>query len=268
MWIVVATAVVVVVALVSVGGLLLFRRLVGNRLDNNEAAGFLFGAIGILYGALLAFIVFATWESYAGAEREVTTEGADIIAVYRDTQQFPAPYRAATQSALRTYLTSVMASEWAAHGNLIVHSTPDLLNPVWDLYRQVEPSGALSDAEYASATERLHQLEIQRHLRHLSGEQTLPDIFWPILIAGSVIVVLFSFAFHQERVATQAVMTGLLAALLSMVLLLIFSLNQPFTGPVAVSKQPLLHALAQFDAIDLKAPTSSPSPSLSPTPIR
>lgn len=39
-----------------------------------------------------------------------------------------------------------------------------------------------------------------------------------------------------------------------MVLLLIFSLNQPFTGPIPVSQQPLQHALAQFDAIDLQAP--------------
>ena len=255
-WIALASLVVGGVALAAVAGLLVFRLLARGHPGNNDVAGILFGAVGILYGALLAFIVFATWESYSGAEREVTTEGADIIAVYRDTQQFPDPLREQTQAALRTYLNAVMDREWASHGLLLAHTTPDLLNPVWDLYRQVEPSGVLSEAEYASATERLHQLEIQRHLRHLSGEQTLPDLFWPVLIAGSIIVILFSFAFHQERVATQAVMTGLLAALLSMVLLLIFSLNQPFTGPIPVTKQPLLHALAMFDAIDLPAATA------------
>jgi hypothetical protein len=266
MWILFAAVGVLTVALVAVLGLLVVRRTsLHLRLgSSNDVAGLLFGAVGILYGALLAFIVFAEWESYYGAEQAVTAEGADVIAVYRDTQEFPAPLRQETQAALRTYVTSVMANEWASHGNLISHSTPDLLNPVWDLYREVQPARALSEAEYSSATERLHQLEVQRHLRHLSGEQTLPDVFWPVLVVGGVIVVLFSYVFYQENLAVQALMTGLLAGLLSMVVLLIFSLNQPFTGPIPVSQQPLRHALAQFDAIDLRAPVPSAAPSPAP----
>jgi hypothetical protein len=267
MWIVFAAVVVVGVALLSVAGLLVFRRVARDHLGTNDVAGLLFGAVGILYGALLAFIVFATWEGYSGAEHAVTAEGADVIAVYRDTQDFPSPFREQTQAALRTYVANVMANEWASHGTLIAHTTPDLLNPVWDLYRAVGPSDVRGEARYSAATERLHELERQRHLRHLSGEQTLPDIFWPVLILGSVIIVVFSFLFYQENVIGQAAMIGLLGALLSMVLLLIFSLNQPFTGPIPVSQQPLRHALAQFDVIDLPSPGQSPSPSLMPMPM-
>jgi hypothetical protein len=268
MWIALAAIIVIGVALLSVVGLLVFRRVARGHLGNNDVAGLLFGAVGILYGALLAFIVFATWEGYSGAEHAVTAEGADVIAVYRDTQDFPSPSRELVQAALRTYVANVMSNEWASHGNLIAHTTPDLLNPVWALYRAVEPADVRGEARYASAVERLHELERQRHLRHLSGEQTLPDVFWPVLILGSVIIVLFSFAFYQENVVGQAAMTGLLGALLSMVLLLIFSLNQPFTGPIPVSQQPLIHALAQFDAIDLPSPTpaSAPPPRPSPAP--
>jgi hypothetical protein len=49
-------------------------------------------------------------------------------------------------------------------------------------------------------------------------------------------------------------MTGAVAALLGTVLLLIVTLNQPFTGPLPVSQQPFVHALLMFHAIDLEAP--------------
>jgi hypothetical protein len=35
------------------------------------------------------------------------------------------------------------------------------------------------------------------------------------------------------------------------ILLLIFALNQPFNGPVPVSKLPFEHAVVEFSAIDM-----------------
>jgi len=218
----------------------------------NEVAGLLFNAVGILYGALLAFIVFATWESFSAAQAAVTAEAADLVGVYRDTQQFPEPVRGQVQLLLRSYPRTVMDVEWASHGSLKAHTAPDLLNPVWNLYRSMTPPTADEQAELRNATERLHDLELQRHLRHLSSEATLPDIFWPLLLVGALTTVLFSYFIEQNSLRAQAVMTALVAALLAGVLILIFSLNLPFTGPVQVSKGPLLHALSQFDALDMK----------------
>jgi hypothetical protein len=50
----------------SVGLMLLARRKWGiDRLKlNNEVAGFKFSVIGVLYAALLAFVVVAVWENY------------------------------------------------------------------------------------------------------------------------------------------------------------------------------------------------------------
>lgn len=134
-------------------------------------------------------------------------------------------------------------------------SQSDPLNALWTVYRSVPIPSSGPDASFAalelnSAFERLHALELQRHLRHLSGESTLPWIFWPLLLMGGVIVVGFTYFFHQESHVSQALMTGVVTALLSGVLLLIFALNQPFTGPVPVSKLPFEHALAEFQLLD------------------
>lgn len=124
------------------------------------------------------------------------------------------------------------------------------------MYRSVSVAGPAQDASLAalrlnSAFERLHALELDRHLRHLAGETTLPWIFWPILLLGGAITVAFTYFFHQDSHVSQALMTGVITALLTGVLLLIFALNQPFTGPVPVSKLPFEHSLAEFQLIDL-----------------
>ncbi len=252
-WLLFAPLGILGTSFLAVVGLALVRRSsrFKHHFGENEVAGLLFSAMGVVYGALLAFVVFATWESFDSAQQAVTDEAADIVVVYRDTQTFPQPQQTEAQAALRTYINAVTANEWASHGNLTVHTTPDLLNPIWDIYRSLQPTTSVEEAEYASAQDRLHVLELQRHLRHLSGEATLPWVFWPLLLMGGGILVVFSYFFHQSSLRAQATMTGVSTALLMGVLLLIYSLNQPFTGPVTVSQQPFQHALQQFHAMDL-----------------
>ncbi len=132
---------------------------------------------------------------------------------------------------------------------------PDPLNTLWAVYRSIPAATTpgdpgISPFELNSIFDRLHALELQRHLRHLSGESTLPWIFWPLLLMGGVIVVGFTYFFHQESHLSQALMTGVVTALLAGVLLLIFALNLPFNGPVPVSKLPFQHAIEEFQLID------------------
>jgi Protein of unknown function (DUF4239) len=253
-WVVLAPLCVLAVSIVAILGLFLVRRIpaFARQFNENEVAGLLYQAMGVVYGALLAFIVFATWESFANAQLAVTQEAADLVAAYRDTQTFPEPQRTQAQSTFRFYVNAVMATEWASHGTLTEHTTPDLLNPVWNIYRSVQPTTSLEESRLASATDHLYAVELQRHLRHLSSEATLPVIFWPLLLLGGIILIVFSYLFHQSSLRSHAVMIGVSTAMLIGVLILIYSLNEPFTGPVTVSQQPLLHALQQFHAIDLE----------------
>ena len=271
MWNLIALVVIVVCVVIAILGLVAVRRskTLSHHIAANDVAGPIFGVVGVLYGALLAFIVFAVWESYSRAEEAVTSEAAAAVAVYRDSQDFPQPFQAEVQAAVRTYLNDVMAREWTSHGTIKVHDTPDLLNPLFELYRSYTPADDMKKEWFSGAIDRLHDLELQRHLRHLSGEATLPAIFWPILIIGSLIIVAFSYFFRQDKFPIHAAMVAMLVAAAVSVLLLIYGLDQPFTGVVAVSKGPMLHALNQFDAIDMPAPipeaSMAPSASMAPT---
>ncbi|MEI7743198.1 MAG: DUF4239 domain-containing protein [Chloroflexota bacterium] len=255
-WPLVSILIMVSGSALAVAGLMYSRRSrrFASMFDENEVAGLLFSVMGLVYGALLAFIVFATWETYSRAEQSVVMEAATAVQAYRDIQAFPEPQRSTAQAEMHTYLEKVMATEWESHGLLKVHDTADLLNPLWATYRSITPEVAPATLDLAAAEDHLHQLELQRHLRHLAGESTLPWVFWPLLVIGASMLVVFSWFFKHASLRAQGTMTAFSSAMLIGVLLLIFSLNQPFTGPVAVSRQPMEHALRQFEAIDLPTP--------------
>jgi hypothetical protein len=184
----------------------------------------------------------------------LAAEAMDRLSVFRDTQEFPEPLRTQAQEGLRAYVDEVMDSEWRSwviNGEVEPHTSPDPLNPVWAVYRQMQPETAVEATDFEHATERLHELERQRHLRHLASEATLPPLFMPVLVVGGVLTIGFSYFLRLESTWAQAAMTAVVAVLIAGSLFLIFSLNHPFTGLVQVDKEPFRHALQQFNALNL-----------------
>jgi hypothetical protein len=242
--------------LVSLAGLYAFHHVSYLRglAGEHEVAGYLYAVVGLVYGILMAFVVFAVWERYASVDGAVTAEAADLVTVFRDTQFFPAHLRPTAQADLVAYAHHVMETEWPTHGELLTHKTPDPLNPLWKIFSEVRPQTGWQIAQAQNTGAHIYTLENQRHLRHLSGEATLPAIFWLVLILGGAFTVGFSYFFHIEQFLVQASMTAVLAGLIGSVLFLIVCLNDPFTGQVHVSKYPFAHALLQFEALNNQAP--------------
>jgi hypothetical protein len=248
----VGTLVVGSATVIAVIGLLATRRVVRANLSqsHNDIASYLFAAVGVIYAVLLAWVVVVVWQRYSDSNQAVVQEAAAAVVAYRDTQTFPEPQRQQAQQALRDYIDHVLTTEWRAHHGVIPHDTPDLLNPLREIYWQVQPNADQS-ARQAAAEADLHELEHQRHLRHLAGASTLPSVFWWVLIPGAILTIGFSYFFHLQNLRVHALMTGLLTASMVGVLFLIFTLDKPFAGLVQVSQTPLRHALEQFHAIDL-----------------
>lgn len=81
-------------------------------------------------------------------------------------------------------------------------------------------------------------------------------VVWERFATGFLLTIGFSYFFRLENLWLQAVMTAVLAAVLAGVLLLIVSLNEPFTGPVQVERAPFEHALDHFNALNLSTPVA------------
>jgi hypothetical protein len=258
-----ATALIGGSVALSVGLLAVLRRRQDSAHGHNDFIGMIFAQVALLYSVLLAFMVFSTWQRFTDSASSVTDEAAAVVVAYRDTELFPEPIRSEAQAAFRSYVNEVMDNEWASHGEVVPHSSRDALNPLWNVYRRYQPVDPAAQSHLAGAEDRLHDVEAQRHARHLAGESSLPNVFWWLLVGGGVVTVGMTFLFSIERRRVHLVQVGVLSGILAAVMSLILALNFPFTGDVHVSRGPFQHALLNFDAIDIQpgppAPGSPPS---------
>ncbi len=239
--------------ILSVGTLAILHRRGPDYLhEHNDFIGMIFAQVALLYSVLLAFMVFSTWQRFTDSASSVTAEAAAVVVAYRDTELFPEPIRSEAQAAFRSYVNEVMDNEWASHGEVLPHNSRDALNPLWNVYRRYQPTDPAAESHLAGAQDRLHDVEVQRHSRHLAGESSLPNVFWWLLVGGGLVTVGMTFLFSIERRRVHLVQVGVLSGILAAVLSLILALNFPFTGDVHVSRGPFRHALLNFDAIDIQ----------------
>jgi len=244
---------ILVAGAAGAAGLLVARRIIPPEKmhGHNEAAGFIFATYGVVYAVLVAFVVIAVWESFSSAEEVVAEEASSLISLYRDTTAFPEGERQALQESLRTYLHSVMDDEWPTmqHGQPSP-KTERAMSAIWLHYREIDLVSSMEVAIVVESFKQLNDVSEKRTHRLIASRETLPAIFWPVLVIGGVLCVVFTYFFHTPNVRAHAVMSGMLAALVAASLYLIVVFDRPFSGDAGVtsiSSEAFHHALDVFD---------------------
>ena len=66
----------------------------------------------------------------------------------------------------------------------------------------------------------------------------LPGIMWMVILFGAVISLVSTFFFRVAEVTLHAILVGLLAAFIGIVIFMILSLDRPFRGDLGISPAP------------------------------
>src|SRR5690349_17900496 len=115
MW--VSIAIIIVGAEVCALALILVRRwrlTRPNRYHKSPIAGDIFGVIGTGFAVILAFVVFAAFESYQRARDDTGIESVATRQLYSLTMFFPSENRIQLQGDLVCYGRAVITQEWPA----------------------------------------------------------------------------------------------------------------------------------------------------------
>src|SRR5216110_4126745 len=92
--------------------------------ENHEVAAIIFNAFGLFYGVLVAFVVFATWNGYDDATKNLQLEASEALDIFHSAEAFPDSPRKIIQQGVRDYLAGVYNDEVPkmATGDLSVYS--------------------------------------------------------------------------------------------------------------------------------------------------
>ena len=236
--------------LLSVLGTVLVRRYADvNRLTpDKEIAGFKFGTIGALYAVLLAFAIIVVWEKYSDTELRVVQEAGAAENTYRLSQGLSDNARVAVLRSLAKYLKTAINVDWPTmeQGTTGTRGTRGATRQALDaVYAALVSSSGQGDSTVVS--EMFRQVDLSR-ARLVLSEGAVPKAMWPILLGGAAITIGFTFFFVTQRLLTQVLMTALLAILILSELLIIISIDRPFSGAVKIGPNALAAVLADVES--------------------
>lgn len=240
---------IAVVVGISVGGLVLFRKVVSHtRLESaNPVSSAVFQVAGVLYAVLVAFVVVVVWEQFGNAEDASSMEASAVADLLRDSDALPAAYRTEVQQNLVAYSRDVIDHEFPRmrHGDTITEQS-DALNNVWQAYLKVQPETRNEIAFFDHAIVRLNDLSANRKLRVSTGDASVPGELWVLLIGGGAVLMVFTYLFGTRDLLVHGLAVGLTASLLAFVMYLIFALEHPYVGALSVQPTPFVNVLTDW----------------------
>jgi hypothetical protein len=247
LWALIALIVIVPTALAMIAQVLI-RRSVGveTLVKNNEIAGFKFATVGVIYAVLLAFSVIVVWEKFNDAQTSVAEEAGATAALFRYAEG-KEPEAAALRAALVNYLKAAIDEEWPAMGlESEAHGVTSALNRLYSAALTLGRSGTRDTADMSEVFRQIDNVTAARRIRLHLATGLVPDVIWIALFAGALLTIGFTLFFGSENLVAQVSMTGVLSLLVTLGLVVIISLDHPFTGPVYIHADALSAVLEEF----------------------
>ena len=243
--------IVVIVAIPTVlamGAQVLIHNRVGvtNLAKNNEIAGFKFATVGVIYAVLLAFTVIVVWEKFNDAQSAVADEAGATASLFRYTQGNE-PEAVAMRTALTNYLKAAIEDDWPAMAKEAESpATVHALDSLYTAAIALERSGSRGSADMAEVFRQLDNVTAARRIRLHLATGLVPNVIWIVLFMGALLTIGFALFFGSENLLAQISMTGVLSVLVTMGLVVIISIDHPFTGPVYIHPDALALVLADY----------------------
>lgn len=226
--------------LFSLGGLrLVHRRLHGSplvALIDNGTVGWFFSGVTVLYGLMLGLLTVATWQNYSAAADIASREAAAIAVLYRDLSGYPGAVGQPLQQQLRAYTESIVQRSWPAQRRGLASDEERLeLTRLQGVLLHTEVTSMSQQVLHSEAIATFNKLVELRRQRIESISTSVPGVLWAAVLIGALLTVLFSYCFVVASLRLHALLTGLLALMVGVMVFLIAALDHPYLGEVSVS---------------------------------
>jgi len=223
----------------GVGVFVVRRRLLPKwniQVDDSGFSGSLVNATMVFYGLAVALMAVSVWQTYADVSKIVSSEATALASLYRDVSGYPDSHRPNLQGELRDYVQNIIEESWPLqkHGKIPV-SGVERMNRFQAVLIGFEPATEGQKLLHAETLRAYNQMIIARRLRLDSVQTGLPAVMWVVIIAGAFIGLSSAFFFKVEDARLHAVQVLLLSAFIGLVIFMIFALDHPFRGDLAIS---------------------------------
>lgn len=228
--------------IVVVAGMLVFgvRWLLSRTLPREsrehaeKAIPFLLGSISGFYGLIAGFMLSNSYAEVRSLHGAMTAEVSALVELARIARNLPPPMSEELMRGTEDYLRTVINSELPAlvQGHWSQETT-DALERLWRLLGQYRPTSEWDGTMRTMALNKIVDVGEQRRLRILASRDRMPMVVWYVLLFGGGVVVVGACVASLQHGRPAGVFLGALTAIVTLVLMVIFVLQQPFRYGVA-----------------------------------
>jgi hypothetical protein len=225
------------VAAVAITAMLLVRRRApeGSYFTDGDRASGVFGVIATGFSVLLGFIVFLAFTSYDQSRSGAESEARLVVQQVQTAQFLPTSVSETLTGQLVCYGRFVVHEEWPQMRDGTIGNS---LNPwgvvMFQTMRTVQPQSDTEQSAYDHWIEQTSDREQARQDRVHSASGVIPPSLWVVLLFISAIVFAYMlfFADPGEGAVSQAMLMGAVTSVITVLLLLLVTLNRPYQSGV------------------------------------
>ena len=202
--------------------------------------GFLGPSLAAMYLLVLALSLATEWQTIGSAQQAVGNEAVAVRQIYWAASGLPEPASSQLATQVRGYLSTVIHHDWPQmeDGALDDRSDQELTAMSTFVLRLNTTTSSASNAQQY-ALSQLSVLASARAQRASVTGSRLPLGVLAAVIATSLIVCAFPFAGGIRSDKVSLAIAVLQSSLVAITAVVIFQLNNPFTGPLATHPDPL-----------------------------
>jgi hypothetical protein len=114
------------------------------------------------------------------------------------------------------------------------HGLTQALNQLYSAALALHRSGTRNTADVTVVFRQIDNVTAARRIRLHLATGLVPDVIWIALFMGALLTVGFTLFFGSENLLARVSMTGVFSLLVTLGLVVIISVDHPFTGPAYI----------------------------------
>ncbi len=218
--------------------------------DGDRASG-VFGVLAGGFAIFAGFVIFLAFTTYDQSRVGAETEALLVIQQFETAQFLESDTRDLLVGALTCYGRSVVSRDWPLmeKGEL-----GDTLNPwgvaLFRTIRGAESTNSAQETAFAKWLDQTSDREEARRDRVYGAAGVIPPTLWIVLLLAAAIIFVFMLFFAEpaEMRRSQAMLIGSATTVVTVTLLAIFALDNPYRpGPGSIKPVAMERALRILD---------------------
>ena len=209
--------------------------------------GFLGPSLAALYLLMLAVALATEWQTIGDASQAAGNEATAVRELYWAADGLPPSAAATLRGDAVNYASTVVSHDWPqmTH-NDVDDDTSRMLAAMNTYVLRLDPSNAGASAVQLDAISQIGSAESAREQRVSDAGLRLPVGLLAGVIATSMVVAIFPFAGGMRTSGPGLALAAVQAALVAVGVVVVFQLNHPYSGPLAVGPDAMNSVLAQL----------------------